>query len=87
MGPTQRRYSKEELARRGEEAYGRDVQPHLTTADRGKFAAVDVDTGAYEVHADELTACNRLRERVPDAQIWLVRVGAPFVYRFGSLRV
>ncbi len=87
MGPTQRRYSKEEFARRGDEVYGHDVQPHLTRADQGRFAAVDIETGAYEVDADELTACNRLRERVPDAQIWLVRVGSPFVYRFGYLKV
>ena len=87
MGPTQRRYSKEEFARRGDEVHGRDVQPHLGASDQGKFAAVDIETGAYEVDGNELTACSRLRERMPDAQIWLVRVGSPFVYRFGYLKV
>jgi len=32
-----------------------------------------------------LTACDKLNARVPDAQIWLVRVGSRYVHRFGGL--
>ena len=88
MPPT-RRYDMEEMARRGDAIYDRDIGPHLKPADKGKFVALDVVTGEYEIAADELAACNRLRDRVPEPQTWLVRVGYPAVYRFGgsSLRV
>ncbi|HZW29890.1 MAG TPA: hypothetical protein VFF52_04230, partial [Isosphaeraceae bacterium] len=52
--------------------------------DQGKFAAVDIESGAYEIDEDELEACDKLSARVPDAQIGLVRVGSRYVHRFGG---
>jgi len=84
MASTKRRYSKEEFAHRGDTMYENDVRPHLKADDEGKFAAIDIESGAYEVDLDELQACHRLRARVPEAQIWMVRVGSRYVHRFGS---
>ncbi len=84
MAPVQRRYSKEEFARRGDALYESEVRPNLKPEDEGKFVAIDIETGAYEIEADELAACDRLRTRIPDAQIWLVRVGSPYLHRFGG---
>jgi hypothetical protein len=84
MAPTKRRYSKEEFARRGEAIYDREIRPHLKAEDDGKFAAIDIETGAYEIGPDELEAGDRLRARVPDAQIWLKQVGSPYLHRFGG---
>lgn len=84
MPAAARRYSKEDFARRGDELYESQVRPHLTTADGGKFAAIDIETGAYELDANELEACDKLTARVPGAQIWLVRVGSRFLHRFGG---
>ncbi|MDY0168718.1 MAG: hypothetical protein RBS80_19370 [Thermoguttaceae bacterium] len=81
---TKRRYGKEELARRGQALYENDVLPKLTANDDGKFAALDVESGAYEIDRDKLAACDRLRARLPDAQIWMVRVGSRYVSRFGG---
>ena len=83
MASTQPRYSKEEFARRGDAIYERKVHPHLKDEDKDKFVAIDIETGDYEIDADELAVCDRLRARIPDAQIWMVRVGSPFVHRFG----
>jgi hypothetical protein len=80
------RYSKEEFARRGDEIYSRDVRPHVAPADQGKIVAIDVETGAWEMDADEVAACKRLAARVPDAQIWIARVGSRVVRRFGAGR-
>jgi hypothetical protein len=77
------RYSKEEFRRRGDEIYERDVKPRLTPADDGKFVAIDIETGEWEMDADELVACHRLDARIPDAQTWLKRVGFRHVRRFG----
>jgi hypothetical protein len=84
MAPTKRRYNKEEFARLGDEVYEAQVRPHLKADDEGKFAAIDIESGAYELDADELEACDKLNARIPDAQIWLVRVGSRYLHRFGG---
>src|SRR5262249_9740184 len=84
MGSVKRRYSKEEFARRGDAIYENDVRPRLKPADEGKFAAIDIESGAFELDRDEMKAGNRLRARIPDAQIWMVRVGHRAVHRVGG---
>jgi len=81
------RYSKEEFAQRGNDIYNRDIRSEVdTAANKGKFVAIDIETGAWEMDADALTACDRLEARVPDSQTWLVRVGYPYLYRMGGPR-
>ncbi|HUG93773.1 MAG TPA: hypothetical protein VML55_23290 [Planctomycetaceae bacterium] len=84
MASTRRRYSKAEFAQRGDLIYESDVRPQLTPADDGRFVAIDIESGAYEIDEDELTAGDKLRARVPEAQIWIVRVGSPTVHRLGG---
>jgi hypothetical protein len=84
MPSTQRRYSKEEFARRGDAIYEKDVRPHLKPKDDGKLVAIDIESGAYEMGKDELAVGDKLRARVPDAQIWMVRVGSRYVHSFGG---
>jgi hypothetical protein len=83
MAVLQPRYPKEEFARRGDDIFERDIRPHVGAGDQGKFVAIDIDTGAYEIDADEIAASDRLLARRPNAQIWLARVGARAVRRFG----
>jgi hypothetical protein len=87
MDSTERRYSKTEFARRGDDMYDKLVRPHMTTGDEGKFAAVDIESGQYELAGDELEACDKLHARLPRAQIWLVKVGSRYVHRFGGRKV
>ena len=84
MATTKRRYSKEDFAHRGDEIYEAQVRPNLKPEDQGKFAAVDIESGSYEIDADELEACDKLNARLPDAQIWLVRIGSRYLHRFGG---
>jgi hypothetical protein len=84
MSPIKRRYSKEEIARRGDSIYDAEVLPRLADDDQGKFAAIDVDSGLFELDADELAACEKLQTRIPDPQIWLVKVGTRYLHRFGG---
>jgi hypothetical protein len=77
------KYNKEEHARRGAEVYEQVVRTKVESANRGKIVAIDVDTREYEVAEDGLSAANRLLARLPDAQIWCVRIGYPAVHRFG----
>ncbi len=68
-------------ARRGQEAFDRFVKPKLSAEDNGKFVAVDIQTGSYEIDADDYLATGRLLARVPGARIWLLRAGQPTTYR------
>ena len=83
MQMRQPRYSKEEHARRGDEIYAQHVRPHVEAGNQGKIVAIDVETGAFEVAEDTLTAAQRLLSRYPEAQIWCVRIGHRGVHRFG----
>ena len=86
MPVRQPRYSKEEFTRRGNEIYGHDIRPQVEADNPGKFVALDIETGAWEMDADALAACDRLIARLPDCQTWLVRVGSPYVHRLGGPR-
>ena len=83
MKVRQPRLSKEEHARIGTSIYEQQVRPQVEAGNQNKIVAIDVDTGAFEVAEDTLTASERLLTRYPDAQIWCVRIGHRGVHRFG----
>ena len=83
MPPTRPRYSKEEFARRGDAVYEDRIRSLVEERNEGKFVAIDIETGAYEVDTNELIASDRLLARVPDGQVWLKRIGSRYVRRFG----
>ncbi|NJP08285.1 MAG: hypothetical protein HC866_01440 [Leptolyngbyaceae cyanobacterium RU_5_1] len=84
MTVRQPRYPKEEFARRGDEIYETQVRPQIEESNYGKIAAIDIETGDFEVDKSEIAACDRLEARHPDAQIWIVRIGSRHVRRFGG---
>ena len=86
MRTTEPRRSPEEIAQLGAEAFNRRVQPALRPEDDGKFVAIDIGTGDYELDVDDYTAVSRLRSRSPSADIWLGRVGQPAAYRMRQYR-
>jgi len=81
---TQARYSKEEFARRGDAIYENELRLLLEKGNEGKFVAIDIETGAYEVDGNELAASDRILARVPNAQIWLRRIGSRYARHLGS---
>lgn len=70
-----------EVAQRGEAIYERDLRPLLEAGNAGKVVAIDVTTGAYELAEDLLQAGLRLHARLPEAEVWFVRIGQPAVRR------
>jgi peptide subunit release factor RF-3 len=84
MTVRQPRYSKEEFAQRGDALYETEVRSQVEEGNHGKIVAIDIETGAFEVADDILPATDRLFERLPDAQPWIVRIGHRVVHRFGS---
>ena len=62
--PTSKR-TPEKLADLGRDLFDRRVRPALRPEDDGKFVAIDVDSGDYELDEDDYTAIMRLRSRQP----------------------
>ena len=83
MSQVVRKYDKVTFARMGDAAYENIVQPQLSDGDRGKYVAIDIDTNDFQIDADEMRACDQLRERNSQAQIWLVKIGSRYLHRFG----
>ncbi|MBI1832965.1 MAG: hypothetical protein HYR84_16115 [Planctomycetes bacterium] len=84
MGTTKRRYPKEEIVKRGDAIFEKSVKPTLKGRDPMDFVLIDIETGDYEVDANELVASQRLRERIPDAQVYGRRVGSRITRHFGG---
>jgi hypothetical protein len=84
MTVRQPRYSKEEFARRGDEIYESQVRSQVEEGNHGKIVAIDIETGAFEVANDLVTAAKQLSTRVPDTQTWFVRIGHSAVDHFGA---
>ena len=78
---------KDTSSRRGKEIYLRDIQPHMRPEDTGKFVAIDIETGNYEMDEDDYAAVERLLSNHPNAQSWLMRVGERTAYRTGRAPV
>jgi hypothetical protein len=81
--PTSPSHTLDELATLGGEIFDRQVRPALKPADNGKYVAIDVTTGDYEIDEDAYTAIARMRLRKPGADTWLMRAGYRAAYRTG----
>jgi hypothetical protein len=73
-----------ELADLGGSIFAQKVGPSLRPDDVGKFVAIDVETGDYEIDADDYAAVARLRLRKSEADVWLMRAGYPTTYKIGT---
>jgi hypothetical protein len=77
-------HTTDEIARRGEELYERSVRARVEPENDGRFLALDVESGDFEIADEPLAATTRLRERHPGAVAYLVRVGRPAAFRLGG---
>ena len=84
MSVRQRRYSKEQLARRGQELYEASISQQVESGNTNINVAFDIETGGFEVADHVLPATNQLFKRYPEAQPWVNRIGHRAVYHFGS---
>jgi hypothetical protein len=84
MAVRQPRYSKEEFAQCGDLIYQTQIRPQVEADNHGKIVAIDIETGDFEVANSPILAVDKLYERKPDAQPWVLRIGHRAVFRFGS---
>jgi len=84
MAVRQPRYSKEEFAQRGDALYESQIRSQVEKENHGKIVAIDIETGAFEIAEAPRIAVDRLYDRYPDAQPWVIRIGHRAVFRIGS---
>ena len=77
-------YTSEEVASRGEAIYRREIRDKVTPKHKGKCLVIDIETGAYEMNADDLVATKRLLAKHPNAVVYGLQIGFPTAYRMGG---
>jgi transposase len=70
-----RRLARDEIGKRGLDIYETQLRSKLAAVALDQFVAVDVETAEYEVADEAHLASQRLRTRLPNAQIFIARVG------------
>ena len=63
---------------------GRRYATKLTQKHKGKFLVIDIETGEYEMNADDLVATKRLLAKRPNAVVYGLQIGFPTAYRIGG---
>ena len=71
----------EEIVRLGKEIYYRDILPQIEAGNEGRVVAIDVQTGEFEMAETAFESAERLRQRVPYAAVFFMRVGYPTMAR------
>jgi hypothetical protein len=80
------RLTNEEIDRRGQELYDRQIRAQVETPENtGKQIVIDVETGEYEIDDDGLKASRRLMAKHPDAALYGLRIGYNAVYTIGGV--
>ena len=76
-------YSQGSIAARGEEIYHQRLREKVESNHKGKFLTIDIETGDYEIDADEVVSSIRLLEKHPEAVLYCLRIGFPAAHRIG----
>ncbi|HXH13901.1 MAG TPA: hypothetical protein VNP04_29540 [Alphaproteobacteria bacterium] len=77
-------YPAEEVAARGEAIYEQQIRAKVEAEHKGEFVVIDIETGDYEIDADDLTATKRALAKRPEAVLYGLRIGYPTAYRLGG---
>ncbi len=78
------KYSREDVATRGEAIYEQDIRPKVENESKGKYLVLDIETGEYEIDQDDLVATKRVMAKCPNGVLYGLRIGYPAAYRLGG---
>jgi len=75
--------TKEQLCSLGSKLYQDRIKDLVEPQEKGKYIAIDLDSGDYELANDLLTASRMLKKRRPHSVRFGARVGYPAAFRVG----
>ena len=76
----QTKYTPEEIGRIGTEIYRHQLRSQVMPQYKGKFLILDIESGDYEIDADDTSAEERLRSRRPTGVFFGLRIGYTSAY-------
>ena len=76
-------YTKEQVVTMGNKIYRERIKHLVEPQENGKFIAIDILSGDYEVDEEDLDASDRLKARRPTSVRFLAKVGCKAAYRIG----
>lgn len=80
------RYTKEQVAERGQAIYDQQLRARLEPEHTGKFLVIDIETGEYEIDEDDVAAMKRAAARYPADALYGMQIGSPVMGRIGARR-
>jgi len=72
-----------DVAERGHAIFDEKIEPTLSAKDKGKFVAIDVDSGEFATATTGLLALKRIHKIQPGCRAFLMRVGHRTAVKFG----
>ncbi|HVK07074.1 MAG TPA: hypothetical protein VM490_26635 [Armatimonadaceae bacterium] len=80
-------FGPDELGQRAKALYEREIRDNLSPIDQGKYLVIDVETGEYEIDADEVAVSMRAYRKNPEGrQRYCVRLGRETTGTFRRVR-
>lgn len=78
-------FTPDQIVQRGEAIYNDRIRQLVEPDHIGEVVVINVETGEYEMDADDVAASERASDRFGSAALYAMRVGEPGLYRFGGL--
>lgn len=77
--------TEKQFARQAEEIYRTRYQRRLEPTEKGKIAAIEVESGDLFLGTSTLEAGMKAREKYPDRVFYFIRIGYPTVYKIRGI--
>ncbi|MFY9463158.1 MAG: hypothetical protein WAP52_03160 [Candidatus Sungiibacteriota bacterium] len=84
IGNSENTLTSEQIAERGQKLYEEKLKAVLEPTQKGKFAAIEVESGDYFIADTLLEALQKGKEKYPDRLLHTVRVGYEGVFKMGG---
>jgi hypothetical protein len=75
--PALTRPSASEIVHKGQLIYDAGIRQQVEPNNIGKYVAIDILTGEYEIGTDHLDTVNVLHSRIPNAIPCVLKIGYP----------
>jgi hypothetical protein len=75
-----RTLERDQIGQRGSLIYETSLRSTLEARHHGQFVAIDVESEAYEIADEAAIAVEQLWARLPDAQVYVERMGYPAAF-------
>ena len=77
------KYTVDEVCALAQKIYKEQIKHLVEPQENGKFVAIDIESGDYEIDEDDIAAEDRLEERRPSCPGHLFRIGSESAFVIG----